>query len=160
MVKYNQIGNFILKKNINDCFCLQKGESETCNERPTTVMRDQLLLRDHCCSNMALHFYTFVPAMKDHLSNKTVVPCGSLSSWVSLYIRQHFLHICNLISLRAWAMVEIDGWCILKKIRHPSPTPPKNLVVHPQMYQFQVGSWCWCIESGTVVEVILQSQPT
>ncbi len=50
-------------------------------EKP--VMRDQLLMRDHCCGNMALlHFYTFVPAMKDDLSYKTTFcgPGGGLSS--------------------------------------------------------------------------------
>ncbi len=37
----------------------------------STVTRDQHLIRDHCFSSIALHFYTFVTAMKDHLSNKT-----------------------------------------------------------------------------------------
>ncbi len=37
----------------------------------TTAMRDQPLMRDHCCSSKALHFYTSVPVMKDHLSHKT-----------------------------------------------------------------------------------------
>ncbi len=40
-------------------------------------MRDQPLMRDHCCSNFALHFYTFVPAMKDHLSHK-ITFCGPM----------------------------------------------------------------------------------
>ncbi len=41
----------------------------------TTVMRDWASTRDHHCSNMALHFYTFVLVMKDHLSHKSIF-CG------------------------------------------------------------------------------------
>ncbi len=50
-------------------------------------MRDQPLTKDHCCSNMSLHFYTFVRLIKDHLSCKTTFcgPMGGLSSQVSLY---------------------------------------------------------------------------
>ncbi len=32
-------------------------------------------MRDHFNNNMALHFYTFIPPMKDHLSYKTTF-CG------------------------------------------------------------------------------------
>ncbi len=35
-------------------------------------MRDQPPMKDHCCSNMALHFYTFIPLIKDHLLCKTL----------------------------------------------------------------------------------------
>ncbi len=41
------------------------------------VRRDRPPTRDHISSNMALHFYTFVPQMKDHLSYKTTF-CGPL----------------------------------------------------------------------------------
>ncbi len=41
----------------------------------TTAMRDQPLMRDYFCNNMVLHFYIFVPQMKDHLSYKTTF-CG------------------------------------------------------------------------------------
>ncbi len=52
----------------------------------TTANRDWPLTQDHCCSNMALHFYTFVPIMKDHLSHNTHCVWGGLSSQVSLCI--------------------------------------------------------------------------
>ncbi len=42
-------------------------------------MGDRHLMRDHFSSNMAVHFYTFVPVMKDHLSYKTTF-CG-LVGW-------------------------------------------------------------------------------
>ncbi len=52
-------------------------------------------MRDHCCSNMALHFYTFVPLMKDHLSCKTMFcgPVGRLVTGVTVY------HICTMCIL-------------------------------------------------------------
>ncbi len=37
--------------------------------KPAT--RDWPLMRDHWCSNIALHFYTFVPVMKAPLAHKT-----------------------------------------------------------------------------------------
>ncbi len=40
-------------------------------------MRDRPLIRDYFCSNLALHFYTFVPLIKDHLSYKTTF-CGPM----------------------------------------------------------------------------------
>ncbi len=43
--------------------------SQTCEE--TTATRDRSPTRDHFSSNMAPHFYTFVPPMKGHLSYKT-----------------------------------------------------------------------------------------
>ncbi len=43
------------------------------------AMRDQPLMRNHFCSNMALHFYTFIPLMKDQASYKTTF-CG-LMGW-------------------------------------------------------------------------------
>ncbi len=43
--------------------------SETCQE--ATAMADRPPMRDNFCSNMALHFYIFVPLMIDHLSYKT-----------------------------------------------------------------------------------------
>ncbi len=36
-----------------------------------SVMRGWPPMRDHFCSNMALHFYTFVPLINSHLSYKT-----------------------------------------------------------------------------------------
>ncbi len=41
------------------------------------MARDQPVMRDHYCSNIALHFYTFVPAMKEHLSHQTTL-CGPM----------------------------------------------------------------------------------
>ncbi len=42
-----------------------------------TAMTDLPQMRFNCCSNvvMALHFYTFVPPMRDHQSYKTTL-CG------------------------------------------------------------------------------------
>ncbi len=40
-------------------------------------MRDRPPTRDHCCSNIALHFYIFVSLMKDHLSYNTTF-CGPM----------------------------------------------------------------------------------
>ncbi len=37
----------------------------------TTAMRDWPLMKDHCCTNVTQHFYTFMPPMKYHLSYKT-----------------------------------------------------------------------------------------
>ncbi len=69
--------------------------------REPTVPRDQPPIRDHCCSNIALHFYTIVPAMKHHLSHKTTF-CGpvgwSLSSQVSLYTG-----LCNCLVNKVYA---------------------------------------------------------
>ncbi len=42
------------------------------------VTKDQPLMRDHYSSNLALHFYTFVPVMKDDLFYKTTF-CGVIS---------------------------------------------------------------------------------
>ncbi len=44
-----------------------------CTLKPVT--RDHPLRRDHLCSNMSLHFYTFVSLIKDHLSYKTATLC-------------------------------------------------------------------------------------
>ncbi len=47
----------------------------------TTALTDWPPMR-HCCSNMALHFYTFEPVMKDHMSHKTqdfLWSCGVVS---------------------------------------------------------------------------------
>ncbi len=44
-------------------------------QRETTAMRDQSLMRDYRCSNIALHLHTSGPAMKEHPSNKTTF-CG------------------------------------------------------------------------------------
>ncbi len=44
-------------------------------------------MKDHFCGNLGLHFYTFIPPMKDHLSYKTILggSMGGLKSQVSLY---------------------------------------------------------------------------
>ncbi len=46
-----------------------------------TVLRDQPLMKEHFCWNLGLplHFYTFIPLMKDHLSYKTFT--HSYSCW-------------------------------------------------------------------------------
>ncbi len=52
-------------------------------------MWDWPVTRNLCCSKMALHFYTFVPVMKNHLSHKTTF-CGpgglSLIAGFTVYI--------------------------------------------------------------------------
>ncbi len=50
------------------------GHTHTCmhtHTHETTVIWDQPPMKDHYCSNMALHFYTFVLLKKDHMSYKT-----------------------------------------------------------------------------------------
>ncbi len=68
------------------------------SETPAT--RDRPPVRDHCYSNMGPHFCTFVPTMKDHLSNK-ITFCG-LMGWsfvtgftVCMHIKKNYF--CNNI---------------------------------------------------------------
>ncbi len=55
------------------------------------MLRDQPPKRDHFSGNLGLHFYTFIPPMKNHLSYKTtfwphfVVPWGGIKTHFSLY---------------------------------------------------------------------------
>ncbi len=53
----------------------------------TTMLRDQPPMRDHFSGNLGLHFYTFIPPMKDHLSYKTSLlwSHGGFKLQVSLY---------------------------------------------------------------------------
>ncbi len=53
----------------------------------TTALSDQPLMRDHFSWNLDLHFYTFIPLMKDHLLYKTTFggPMSGLKSQDSLY---------------------------------------------------------------------------
>ncbi len=46
----------------------------------TTVIRDQLPFKANLDKNIALHFYTFIPAMRDHLSYKTILG-GPMVGW-------------------------------------------------------------------------------
>ncbi len=70
-MKFNTI--FYLKGTHAPIHVLQY--SETCDERPLQWETD--LWWDHCYCNMALHFYIFIPVMRDHLSRKTTF-CGPM----------------------------------------------------------------------------------
>ncbi len=75
-----------------------------------TVMKGWPLARDHVCCHMSLHFYTFVPLMKDHLSYKTTF-CGLWdvnSSEVSLYfIQNKYALLSSIISKQVTAVCQL-----------------------------------------------------
>ncbi len=86
--------------NFDDCIlCSQELIIQWNLQWETIAMRDQPLTRDQCCSNMALHFHTFVLVIKDHLSHKTTF-CGPLR-W-SLVARFTVTHFAWYMPLLLW----------------------------------------------------------
>ncbi len=66
--------------------------------------------RDHCCSNIVLHFYTFVPVMKDHLSHKTTF-CGPMGWSLITGLTVHYwllVILCLLAHLSLFCSIFIS----------------------------------------------------
>ncbi len=72
-------------------------------------------MRDHFSRNLDLHFYTFIPLRKDHLSYKTTFcgPMGDLKSQVSLYcIKHECIEVGHKSSGHCRQFSPLDRWCL------------------------------------------------